>query len=89
MCFTYIGGGSELIGILIELPGCSRIHLDQGDTALTPHVLGLGAGEEGVEQQVHDAPRHRPSVRLQLRQEVLHGTDVPELCEKKMFKGEK
>lgn len=54
--FTYIGGGSKFVSVLIELPGCCWIHLDQSDTALTPHILGLVNGEEGVHQEVHDAP---------------------------------
>lgn len=80
MCFTYIGGGSKFTSILIELPGCCWIHLDQSDTALTPHILGLASGEEGVQQEVHDAPGHRPRISFKARQEVLHGTDIPELC---------
>lgn len=77
--FTYIGGGSKFISVLIELPGCCWVHLDQGDTTLTPHILGLFEGEEGAQQEVHDAPRHRPRICSQPRQEMLRGTDTPEL----------
>lgn len=79
---TYVGAGGVLMGILIELPGGCAIHLDQCDTALTPHLLWLVHGQKRVEDEAHQAPRHRPRIHFQANQNVLHGAYFPKLEDK-------
>lgn len=43
------------VGELVELPGSHGVHLDEGDAAAAPLPLRLVDGEEGLEEQVHDA----------------------------------
>lgn len=59
---TYVGAGSVLVGVLVELPGGCAVHLEQRDTALTPHLLGLVHGQERVKDEAHQASRHRPGI---------------------------
>lgn len=76
---TYVGAGGMLMGILIEPPGSCAIHLDQRDAALTPHLLWLVHRQKGVEDEAHQAPRHRPRIHFQANQNVLHGAYFPKL----------
>ena len=62
MSSTYISAGRVLVGVLIELPGSCVVHLDQCDAALTPYLLGLVHRQERVEDEVHQASRHRPGI---------------------------
>jgi hypothetical protein len=68
-----------LMGILIEPPGSCAIHLDQRDTALTPHLLRLVHGQKRVEDEAHQASRYRPRIHFQTNQNVLHGAYFPKL----------
>lgn len=59
---TYVGAGRVLVRVLVE-PARSRVaHLQQRHTALAPHGLGLVHRQEGVEDEPHQAPAHRPGV---------------------------
>lgn len=76
---TYVGAGGVLMGVLIEPPGSCTVHLDQGNTALTPHLLWLVDGQKRVEDEAHQAPRHRPRIHFQANQNVLHWAYFPKL----------
>lgn len=62
VCSTYVGAGGVLVGVLVEPPGSSVVHLQQRDTALTPHLLRQVHGQERVKDEAHQAPTHRPGI---------------------------
>lgn len=76
---TYVGAGGMLVGILVELPGSCTVHLDQCDTSLAPHLLWLVHRQKRIEDEAHQAPRHRPRVHFEANQNVLHGAYFPKL----------
>lgn len=59
---TYVGAGRVLVGMLVEPPGGCVVHLQQRDTALTPHLLRLVHRQEGVKDEVNQTPTHRPGI---------------------------
>ncbi len=67
------------MGELVELPGSHGVHLDEGDAAAAPLPLRLIHGEEGLEEQIHDALGNRMGINRQAGQQVVHVAHVPKL----------
>ena len=59
---TYVGAGRVLVRVLVEPARGRMVHLQQRHAALAPHGLGLVHRQEGVEDEPHQAPAHRPGV---------------------------
>lgn len=59
---TYVGAGGVLVGVLVEPPGSSMVHLQQRDAALTPHLLREVHRQERVKDEAYQAPTHRPGI---------------------------
>lgn len=67
------------VGKLVEPPGSHGVHLEERDAAAAPLPLRLVDGEEGLEEQVHDAPGDGLRVDGQAGQQVVHVAHVPKL----------
>lgn len=64
---------------LVEFPGGHGVHLNEGDAAVAPLLLGLIDREEGLEQEVDDTLGNRMRVNSQAGQQVVHAAHIPEL----------
>ena len=67
------------VGKLVELPSGQGVHLDERDAAAAPLPLRFVDGEEGLEEQVHDAPGDGRRVQGQAGQQVVHVAHIPKL----------
>ena len=59
---TYVGARRVLVRVLVEPARGRVVHLQQRHAALAPHGLRLVHRQEGVEDEPHQAPAHRPRV---------------------------
>lgn len=76
---TDVGRGSVSVGKLVKLPGSHGVHLEERDAARAPLLLRLVDGEEGFEEQVHDAPGDGRRVDSQAGRQVIHVAHIPKL----------
>lgn len=76
---TYVSGGRVFVGVQVELPGGHGVHLDEGDAPTAPLPLRLVDREEGLEEQIDDAPGNRRGIDSQAGQQVVHVAHVPKL----------
>lgn len=67
------------VGKLVKFPGSHGVHLDERDAARAPLLLRLVDGEEGFEEQVHDAPGDGLRVDSQAGHQVIHAAHIPKL----------
>lgn len=76
---TYVRGGCVFVGILVELPGTHRVHLNEGDAPTAPLLLRLVDREEGLEEQIDNAVGDGLGVNSEASEQVVHVAHVPKL----------